>query len=91
MHRAAGESTRRKRAFPWTPTERFPSASTVGGDLGERRRAQRFPGFADTEEDGDSTPPAPTVVTLTRHFADMLGQSVVRTVDEEGPSGQESV
>jgi hypothetical protein len=24
--------------------------------------------FADTEEDGGSTPPAPTVVTLTRHF-----------------------
>jgi hypothetical protein len=33
----------RKRAFPWTPRERFPSASTVSGDLGERRLAQRFP------------------------------------------------
>ena len=32
-----------KRAFPWTPTERFPSASTVSGDLGERLLAQRFP------------------------------------------------
>jgi hypothetical protein len=31
-----------KRAFPLTSTERFPSASTVGGHLGERRRAQRF-------------------------------------------------
>ncbi len=29
--------------------ERFPSRSTVGGDLGERRVAQRFPVFADTE------------------------------------------
>jgi hypothetical protein len=34
-----------KRAFPWTPRERFPLASTVGGDQGEQRRAQRFPGF----------------------------------------------
>ena len=34
-----------RRAFPWTPGERFPSASTVGGDLGERLLAQRFPGF----------------------------------------------
>jgi hypothetical protein len=35
----------RKRAFPWTSTERFPLASTIGRDLGERRVAQRFPGF----------------------------------------------
>ena len=34
-----------KRAFPWTSRERFPSAPTVGDDLGERRRAQRFPVF----------------------------------------------
>jgi hypothetical protein len=34
-----------KRAFNWTPRERFPSASTVRRDLRERRRAQRFPGF----------------------------------------------
>ena len=32
-----------KRAFPWTPRERFPSGSTVGADLGERLLAQRFP------------------------------------------------
>jgi hypothetical protein len=35
----------RKRAFPWTSSERFPSPSTVGGDLGERLLAQRFPVF----------------------------------------------
>jgi hypothetical protein len=34
-----------KRAFPLTSRERFPSASTVGGDLGERLLAQRFPVF----------------------------------------------
>jgi hypothetical protein len=34
-----------KRAFPSTSRERFPCGSTVRGDLGERRRAQRFPGF----------------------------------------------
>ena len=34
-----------KRAFPLTSTERFPSASTVGVDLGKRRVAQRFPVF----------------------------------------------
>jgi hypothetical protein len=33
-----------RRAFPWTSSERFPFGSTVGGDLGERRVAQRFPG-----------------------------------------------
>ena len=31
--------------FNWTPRERFPMTSTVGPDLGERRVAQRFPGF----------------------------------------------
>jgi hypothetical protein len=35
----------RKRAFNWTSRERFPSASTVGADLGERLLAQRFPVF----------------------------------------------
>jgi hypothetical protein len=35
----------RMRAFNWTSRERFPSASTVGRNLGERLRAQRFPGF----------------------------------------------
>ena len=39
-----------KRAFPLTSRERFPCACTVGGDLGKRVRAQRFPVFADTEE-----------------------------------------
>jgi hypothetical protein len=34
-----------KRAFPWTSRERFPSGSTVAGDLGERLLAQRFPPF----------------------------------------------
>jgi hypothetical protein len=42
---AAAESMCRKRAFNWTSRERFPSTSTVGGDLGERLLAQRFPGF----------------------------------------------
>jgi hypothetical protein len=42
---AAAESKCRKGAFPLTSTERFPSASTVGGDLGERLVAQRFPPF----------------------------------------------
>jgi hypothetical protein len=34
-----------KRAFPLTSGARFPLASTVGGDLGERLLAQRFPPF----------------------------------------------
>jgi len=34
-----------ERAFNWTSRERFPSASTVWRDLGERLLAQRFPGF----------------------------------------------
>ena len=59
-----------KRAFPWTSTERFPCESTVGGDLGERLLAQRFPGFADTEEVTGSNPVAPTIVLLNRAFAD---------------------
>jgi hypothetical protein len=40
----------------------FPSASTVRGDLGERLLAQRFPGFADTEEVTGSNPVAPTII-----------------------------
>jgi hypothetical protein len=32
-----------ERASTWTARDRFPSASTVGGDLGERRLAHRFP------------------------------------------------
>ena len=32
-----------KRAFNWTSRERFPFASTVGGDLRQRPVAQRFP------------------------------------------------
>src|SRR5215211_5117206 len=47
---AAAEADGAKRAFNWTSRERFPPTSTVRADLGERRRAQRFPGFADTEE-----------------------------------------
>jgi hypothetical protein len=31
-----------KRAFYWTPRERFPSASTVRGDLGERLLVSRI-------------------------------------------------
>ena len=46
------------------------SASTVGCDLGERRLAQRFPGFADTEEVTGSIPVAPTIALLSRAFAD---------------------
>src|SRR6266487_3922852 len=47
---AAAASKCRKRAFNWTSRERFPSASTVGADLGEQHVAQRSRGFADTEE-----------------------------------------
>jgi hypothetical protein len=43
--RSGGERGWIKRAFNWTRRERFPSASTVGGDLGERPVAQRFPVF----------------------------------------------
>ena len=43
---SSGGEECRKRAFPWTSRDRFPSASTVGGDLGERLLAQRFPGVA---------------------------------------------
>jgi hypothetical protein len=39
----SGQPQVAKRAFPWTSGERFPFASTVGGDLGERLLAQRFP------------------------------------------------
>ena len=49
--------------------ERFPSASMVGGDLRERRRAQR-PLFADTEGVTGSNPVAPTIALLGRAFAD---------------------
>jgi hypothetical protein len=38
---------------------------TVEHDLREWSSAQRFPAFADTEEDGGSTPPAPTRPWLT--------------------------
>jgi hypothetical protein len=47
----------------------FPFASTVRPDLGERPVAQRFPVFADTEEDGGSTPPAPTTPAMSRSLA----------------------
>src|SRR5215211_4925370 len=43
MPAAVGESRWRKRALNWASRERFPSASTVGPDLGERRLAQQFP------------------------------------------------
>jgi hypothetical protein len=61
----ATEHSLAKRAFPWTSRERFPSGSTVGGDLGERRRAQRSRLFADTEEVTGSNPVAPTNSPLT--------------------------
>ena len=48
------------------PRERFATAPTVRRDLGEWRLAQRFPPFADTEEDGGSTPPAPTTPSVSR-------------------------
>ena len=54
-----------KESAYWTPRERFPSASTVRRDLGERLLAQRFLGFADTEEVTGSNPVAPTSKTLT--------------------------
>ena len=44
----------------------FPFASTVRRDLGERLLAQRFLGFADTEEVTGSNPVAPTRMGLTR-------------------------
>src|SRR5215211_8421877 len=65
------QSAERER-FPGTSRERFPTASTVGGDLGERRLAQRFPVFADTEEVTGSNPVAPTTPHLSRDFADRL-------------------
>jgi hypothetical protein len=40
----------------------------VRSDLGERLLARRSRGFAVTEEDGGSTPPAPTVSALTSLF-----------------------
>ena len=46
---------RQKRAFP-------PSASTSKLTWGERRVAQRFPGFADTEGVTGPNPVAPTTV-----------------------------
>jgi len=70
MSAAAANAGGSKRAFNWTSTERFPGASAVEGDLGERRLAQRFRGFADTEEVTGSTPVAPTRMGLTRTFVD---------------------
>jgi hypothetical protein len=61
----AVRSRPRKIAFNWTSGERFPCASTVGGDLGERLLAQRFPVFADTEGVTGSNPVAPTIKGLT--------------------------
>ena len=49
-----------KESAYWTPRERFPSTSTVGGDLENGAEHSGSRGFADTEEDGGSTPPAPT-------------------------------
>jgi hypothetical protein len=54
-----------RRAFNRTSRKRFPCASTVRPDLGERRVAQRFPPFADTEGVTGSNPVAPTNRPLT--------------------------
>jgi hypothetical protein len=79
---SSGSVECRKRAFPLTSRERFPSASTVGPDLGERRVAQRFPVFADTEGVTGSNPVAPTTQPLTRgnanHQCLLIGSRVRR-------------
>jgi hypothetical protein len=49
-----------RRALNWTSREHLTSPLTVGGDLGERRLAQRFPVVADTEEVTGSNPVTPT-------------------------------
>jgi hypothetical protein len=74
-----------------TSRERFPSGSTVGGDLGEWLRVQRFPPFADTEEDGGSTPPAPATPHLSRASADRCGPPVDEDRQREVADGRESV
>jgi hypothetical protein len=51
-----------------TSSERFPSGSTVGGDLRERLLAQRFPVFAVTEEVTGSNPVAPTNSPVEQGF-----------------------
>src|SRR5215207_3448468 len=80
-----------KRAFPCTSTERFPSGSTVGGDLGERRGAQRFPVFADTEEVTGSNPVAPTTPRVSRASADRFVPPMGEDRQREVADGRESV
>jgi hypothetical protein len=79
MRAAAAEPKRRKRPFNWTSRERFPSASTVGPELGERRLAQRFPGFADTEGVTGSNPVASTTVLAGQRRYQRLAGSAPHT------------
>jgi hypothetical protein len=74
-----------------TSRERFPSVSTVGGDLGERRLAQRFPVFADTEGVTGSNPVAPTTSALTRAFVDQRLPLLDRIRGEAGSSGRRAL
>jgi len=57
-----------KESVDWTSRERFPTASTVGPDLGKRRVAQRFPGLAVWEEVGKVGSSSMVVSSLTRMF-----------------------
>jgi hypothetical protein len=91
MSAAAANGEGSRRAFPWTSRERFSCASTVGPDLGERRVAQRFPMFADTEEDGGSTPPAPTTPCLSRGFCTSLVPPMDEDRQRDVANGRESV
>src|SRR5215216_5864282 len=78
------KSGRFGRALNSTRGEHLASASTVQRDLRERRSAQRFPGFADKEQDGGSTPPAPTTPALSSAFAGLSVQLWMGWAGEDG-------
>jgi hypothetical protein len=50
------------------------------------RRSPRSPEISDTEEDGGSTPPAPTIPTLSRAFEDLFVPLIHGSVGENGPT-----
>ena len=91
MFAATAELDLSKRAVNRTSRERFPSASTVGGDLGERRLVQRVPVFADTEEVTGSNPVAPTTLPLSKASADLSSHRWTKDRQREVADGRESV
>jgi hypothetical protein len=56
------------------------------GTLPTRRRSPRSPEISDTEEDGGSTPPAPTTPALSRAFVSCSSLYWVGSVGEASPA-----